>query len=86
MTREPYNLDIHAHLTALGFELTQYEADFDDGDPENGPGIYGCPPFDEYRDSSEYICIDMHGEVVNREDRDLALEAWIDAQYEEHAK
>ena len=78
--REPYNPELHDHLIDLGFNYDPMPAEFDDGDPENGPGTWGHPPYDQYTASDEYICIDEGGHVVHRENRDLEFEVWIDEQ------
>jgi hypothetical protein len=72
--RQPFNLEIHHHLVSLGYEFTPFPAEFDDGDPENGPGFGGCAAWDQYQNASEYICVESDGRVVHREDRDLNVE------------
>jgi hypothetical protein len=75
--REPTNPDLHDHLTALGYDFDPMPAEFDDGDPENGPGTGGHPPYDQYIGPDEFIMIE-DGHVVHRAARDLDLERWID--------
>lgn len=78
--RAPFNPEIHASLLALGFAHLAHAATFEDyGDGESGPSLSGHPAFDEYESEAERIIVDSLGAVVMREDRDLALEAWIEA-------
>ena len=81
MTRNPFNQQVHDHLKAMGYFLIQYEAEFDDGDPENGPGTWGCPAYDEYSSDDEYIVIGDDGNVVHREERDLEQERCLQSQF-----
>lgn len=76
----PYNLALHEHLISLGYVHTHNEADFDDGDPENGPGTYGghCA-FDQYEGPDEY-CFASEAGVLDRQARDLELEKWMAAE------
>ena len=76
--REPFNPEVHDHLIAIGYTFIPRPAEWDDGDPENGPGTGGYDEWDEYEGPAEYIAIDRSGHVVHREDRDLEFEAWID--------
>jgi hypothetical protein len=72
-----FNPELHTHLVELGFTYTYYPPEFDDGDPENGPGTWGCPAFDEYEDATTRVIIDQEGHVEVTL-RDLELEAWLD--------
>lgn len=75
--RQPFNPQLHAELLAKGYVFTPMEAEFDDGDPENGPGQDGSPPYDEYQGPDEYVFVDEDG-TAHHEARDHELEAWID--------
>ena len=77
--RQAFNLELHRELLERGYVFQPFPAEFDDGDPESGPGTDGCDAWDQYQGSDEYIIIDPSGHVVHRSDRDLEMEAWIDA-------
>lgn len=56
---------LHELLTDQGAYIhTHIEADFDDGDAENGPGPYGHGPFDLYEGDSHDIIVE-NGLIVN---------------------
>jgi hypothetical protein len=46
--RKPVNPEAHRFLTDQGAAVLVYQgdADFDDGDAENGPGTWGHPDYD----------------------------------------
>jgi hypothetical protein len=75
----PFNLALHEHLLALGYKYTAHEAEFDDGDPENGPGTWGCPAYDEYEGPADYVFYSEIGES-GTELRDLEMEKRFDQQ------
>lgn len=72
----PYNLALHDHLVSLGYLHTHENADFDDGDPENGPGTWSHPAFDMYEGPDEYVFVSEMGET-DRQNRDNDLERWL---------
>jgi hypothetical protein len=76
MTPDFFNLALHEHLTALGYIHTRREAEFDDGDPENGPGTWSCPAYDEYEGPDEYVFATEIG-GLDREARDTQFEQWL---------
>jgi hypothetical protein len=76
-TPEPLNAALHECLTALGYVRTYNEPEFDDGDPENGPGTWGCPGYDEYESATDRVFYDEMG-GSHYEVRDLELEKWIE--------
>lgn len=45
---------------------THIEAEFDDGDPENGPGSYGGHPEYDVYEGDSYDLILQHGLLVDR--------------------
>lgn len=67
LTRPPINPEAHRLLTDQGTAvlIEQGEADFDDGDPENGPGCGGHPEYDRYQDGSHDICIEWRGMFIS---------------------
>lgn len=55
----------HELLTDEGcYTHVHYEADFDDGDAENGPGSGGHDEYDEYNGDSHYF-IFQRGNLVH---------------------
>jgi hypothetical protein len=75
------NTFAHCMLTDQGcFVHTHAEADFDDGDPENGPGTVGYPAFDVYEGDSHDLVIDQTGLIVHAEPIDWVLSIWLDQQ------
>lgn len=72
----PFNGFIHRLLTESGYTYIHFEAEFDDGDPENGPGTWGSPPFDEYSSETHRVVVDEYGWPIYMEARDLAFEAY----------
>lgn len=67
--------NLHDLLTDQGAYIhTHIEADFDDGDPENGPGIYGHDAFDLYEGDSHDIIV-QNGLIV---DQQLIDWEWFD--------
>jgi hypothetical protein len=76
--RKPINPIAHQFLTDQGAAVLvdQIEADFDDGDPENGPGTWGHPECDVYQSESHNIGIDWRG--MTHEPRDFAMEEFAD--------
>jgi hypothetical protein len=67
------NQAAHDFLTSNGYSHQHFEADFDDGDAENGPGFGGSPAYDLYTGELEIIGISETGEA-DREVRDLERE------------
>ena len=65
--RKPINLQAHNFLTDQGAAVLvfQGEADFDDGDVENGPGAWGHPEYDHYQSDSHDICIEWRGMFIS---------------------
>lgn len=62
----PFNPFAHEMLTSDGaFIHTHMEADFDDGDAENGPGYGGHDAYDLYEGESHDIVIDRSGLIVH---------------------
>lgn len=61
--RKPINPIAHAFLTDQGAAVLDHQgdADFDDGDPENGPGTWGYPDYDCYLSDGVSIAIDWRG-------------------------
>lgn len=81
-----YNEDAHKQLVALGYEYERVEAEFDDGTPEDGPGTWGHPPYDQYTSDVDYIIIDESGHFVHHEMRDLKLEEFLDGPSDPRAR
>lgn len=78
------NEEVRNNLTALGYEHTHHEEDFEDiGDAENGPKLSGGPAYDEYLSPEDRIIINHRGNFAQFELRDLAFEAWCDEQAKE---
>lgn len=68
--------DAHTFLTDQGAYVHDHvEADFDDGDPENGPGSYGHEAFDCYEGDSHDIII-QRGLIV-----DTVLIDWNEVRF-----
>lgn len=61
--RVPVNPVAHVLLTDQGAAtlVEKGDADFDDGDPENGPGYGGHPDYDRYYADEMDICITWQG-------------------------
>ena len=61
--RKPINEKANNLLTDQGAAvlMEQGEADFDDGDAENGPGYGGHPEYDRYHSEHMDICLDWRG-------------------------
>jgi hypothetical protein len=57
----PVNLAAHEHLLSCGYEHEYVPPDFDDGDPENGPGTWGYPGFDVYTSDEDQVFICENG-------------------------
>jgi hypothetical protein len=75
------NYRLHVLLTDQGACIHEHhEADFDDGDAENGPGSDGHPAWDEYTSESHFIVVDHTGLIVHSEPIDWALVTWIIGQ------
>jgi hypothetical protein len=68
---------VHSQLSALGYWHEHVEAEFDDGDPESGPGTWGHDAFDRYTGPDHYLYADETG-ILHVEPRDHVLEAWIE--------
>jgi hypothetical protein len=74
----PFNLALHEHLLALGYEHERMGESYAEiGDGESGPELEGGPAYDVYRGSDEYVYSSAGG-ILDRTARDLALEAWLD--------
>jgi len=71
MHREPVNPTAHRLLTDEGNAVLveQGEPDFDDGDPENGPGSWGHPEYDQYQTDSHDIYIEWRGLFISALER-----------------
>lgn len=55
----PEPMTAHAFLTDQGcYVHTHIDADFDDGDAENGPGDTGNPPYDLYEGDSHDLILE----------------------------
>jgi hypothetical protein len=67
LKREPLNPEAHRLLTDQGAAVLVYqgEADFDDGDAENGPETWGCPEYDHYQSESHDVWIEWEGMVIS---------------------
>lgn len=71
----------HRMLTEEGSYTHEHvEADFDDGDPENGPGCWGYPAYDVYHGDSHDIVIDHTGLIVDMVLIDWDLCRWFEAE------
>jgi hypothetical protein len=69
----------HAMLVSEGACSHEHvEAEFDDGDGENGPGSWGHPAFDVYSSESHSLVIDDTGLIVNSEVIDWDFHLWTD--------
>jgi hypothetical protein len=70
------NPEAHRLLTDQGAVvfIEHIEADFDDGDVENGPGTRGHPECDVYQSESHNIGIDWRG--MDHNVRDFDMEAY----------
>jgi len=66
----------HKFLTDQGaYVHTHIDADFDDGDPENGPGTGGYDAYDLYEGDSHDL-IFQHGKLV-----DMILIDWAEFRF-----
>jgi len=67
LVRDPISLKAHKFLTDQGAATLVYqgEADFDDGDPENGPGDWGYPDYDLYHSECQDIVIEWRGMFIS---------------------
>ena len=65
--RKPINPEAHKLLTDQGAAVLvfQGDADFDDGDAENGPGTWGHPAYDLYQSESHDICVEWRGMSIS---------------------
>jgi hypothetical protein len=70
-----FNEAAHAHLLSVGYTHLRVEAEFDDGDPENGPGVWGAPAYDVYTGYEEIVGIGSHG-LASFVKRDIERERW----------
>jgi hypothetical protein len=71
--RGTFNPDVHDQLVALGYEfIPQAESAWESSGDQDA--------WDYYKGASETISIDRAGHVIDRQDRDLAEEAWFAAQ------
>lgn len=63
LKRPLINRIAHQLLTDQGAAvlIEQGDADFDDGDAENGPGTWGYPDYDLYHSEHQLICLDWRG-------------------------
>lgn len=78
-------MTVHEQLIAQGFAHTHHgDSVTDHGNGETGPMIDYGPPYDEYLSATERVIV-VDGEVVLHEPRDLAFEAWCDAQAEKES-
>jgi hypothetical protein len=69
-------MTLHELLTDQGCYIhTHIDAEFDDGDPENGPGTWGHDSFDLYEGDSHDI---QHGLIVQMDLINWALMRFID--------
>jgi hypothetical protein len=70
--RQPINVFAHSMLTDQGAAVLDHqgEADFDDGDAENGPGTWGHPEYDCYQSDGMMLCLDWRGISTSEFERD----------------
>jgi hypothetical protein len=71
------------------FVHTHFEAEVDDGDPENGPGMGFCDEFDMYEGESHDMVIDRSGLIVHSQVIDWAIVRFIEESeryYKEQAR
>jgi hypothetical protein len=69
-------MTLHELLTDQGAYIHSHiEADFDDGDPENGPGSYGHDAYDLYEGDSHDIIV-QRGLIV-----DMQLINWDEYRF-----
>jgi len=74
MSDQPYNLALHEHLLALGYEHKRIDADWEDtGTADSGPLLHGHNGYDEYAGPDELVVATADGEL-DREERDLEFE------------
>jgi hypothetical protein len=73
----PVNPAAHEFLTANGYTHQYYPPDYDDGDPENGPGTWGCPGYDLYTSEEDEVYIDEYTKEAMVQARDKDLEDWL---------
>lgn len=68
--------DMHQLLVDQGnYVHIHFEAEFDDGDPENGPGTWSSPAYDMYSGDSHDIIV-QQGLIV-----DLQVIDWAEYRF-----
>jgi hypothetical protein len=76
-TVTPFNLALHEHLLAQGYEHRRIDADWEDvGTADSGPLLHGHNAYDEYAGKDELVFSTEEGEL-DREPRDYMFELWL---------
>jgi hypothetical protein len=74
----PFNLRKHRVLLATGYKYKRHEANvYNNYNTKNNIEIQ-TPAYDKYTSEKEYIYINVSGEIIRREFRDLEDRRWYE--------